>query len=166
MPQEPGLRRRSLCTARRNTEPFCHLQEGETPLGIIPPTALRPLKQRFESIRPSLSTGVPASSPSVHLDALRGFAALSVLLNHWRGAFFADYSSLAHQNPLMAAAYVASGLGHQWVIVFFVMSGYLVGGSVIRSVTEGRWSWSSYLLARLTRLYVVLLPALLLGGAL
>jgi peptidoglycan/LPS O-acetylase OafA/YrhL len=45
------------------------------------------------------------------------------------------------------------------------MSGYLVGGSVLRSVTAGRWSWRSYLLARLTRLYIVLLPALLLGGA-
>jgi peptidoglycan/LPS O-acetylase OafA/YrhL len=52
------------------------------------------------------------------------------------------------------------------VIVFFVLSGYLVGGSVLRSVASGRWSWRSYLLTRLTRLYIVLLPALLLGGAL
>lgn len=48
---------------------------------------------------------------------------------------------------------------------FFVMSGYLVGGSVLRSVHFGRWSWREYLVIRLTRLYVVLLPALLLGGA-
>ena len=56
-------------------------------------------------------------------------------------------------------------MGHQWVIVFFVMSGYLVGGSVLRSVKAGRWSWRRYLLDRLSRLYIVLLPALLLGGA-
>ena len=46
------------------------------------------------------------------------------------------------------------------------MSGYLVGGSVLRSVNSRRWVWRGYLLSRLTRLYIVLLPALLLGGAL
>ena len=61
---------------------------------------------------------------------------------------------------------VIGNMGHAWVIVFFVMSGYLVGGSVLRSVTTGRWSWRSYLFARMTRLYMVLLPALLLGGLL
>jgi peptidoglycan/LPS O-acetylase OafA/YrhL len=110
------------------------------------------------------SFALPKGSPSVHLDALRGLAAFSVLLNHWRDAFFLDYPELAHHNPAIAAAYLITGLGHQWVIVFFVMSGYLVGGSVLRSVGAGRWSWRGYLLARLTRLYIVLLPALLLGG--
>ena len=111
-------------------------------------------------------TGSPRDSPSVHLDALRGFAAFSVLLNHWRDAFFVDYPKLPYRNPLDAVFYFATGLGHQWVIVFFVLSGYLVGGSVLRSVDGDRWSWRSYLLARLTRLYVALLPALLLGGTL
>jgi peptidoglycan/LPS O-acetylase OafA/YrhL len=101
----------------------------------------------------------------VHLDALRGFAAFSVLLNHWRDAFYVDYSALPHHNLLFAIAYLATGLGHQWVIVFFVMSGYLVGGSVLRSINTGKWSWRGYMLARMTRLYIVLLPALLLGGA-
>jgi peptidoglycan/LPS O-acetylase OafA/YrhL len=108
----------------------------------------------------------PSGSPSVHLDALRGLAAISVLLNHWRDAFFVDYPKLPHRNPLDAVFYFATGLGHQSVIVFFVLSGYLVGGSVLRSVDGDRWSWRGYLLARLTRLYIVLLPALLLGGAL
>lgn len=107
----------------------------------------------------------PRGSASVHLDALRGFAAFSVLLGHWRDAFFVDYPMLGHHNPLLTAAYLVSGLGRQWVIAFFVLSGYLVGGSVLRSVGGGRWSWGSYLLTRLTRLYIVLVPALLLGGA-
>jgi peptidoglycan/LPS O-acetylase OafA/YrhL len=109
---------------------------------------------------------LPTGSPSVHLDALRGFAAFSVLLNHWRDAFFVDYQTLPHHNPLVESAYLITGLGHQWVIVFFVMSGYLVGGSVLRAINADRWSWRSYLLARMTRLYIVLLPALALGGAL
>ena len=101
----------------------------------------------------------------MHLDALRGFAAFSVLLNHWRDAFYVDYSALPHRNIFFAIAYLFTGLGHQWVIIFFVMSGYLVGGSVLRSTDAGRWSWRGYLLARMTRLYIVLIPALLLGGA-
>ncbi len=103
-------------------------------------------------------------SPSVHLDALRGIAAFFVLLFHWRSAFFLNYSDISHSNSLLNAVYLVTGIGHQWVIVFFVMSGYLVGGSVLRSVKGGYWSWSGYLVTRLTRLYAVLLPALLLGG--
>jgi peptidoglycan/LPS O-acetylase OafA/YrhL len=105
-------------------------------------------------------------SPSVHLDALRGLAAFSVLLFHWRENIFFEYHEFAHHNPLIAAMYLVSAFGQQWVIVFFVMSGFLVGGSVLRSVDSGRWSWRGYLFARLTRLYLVLLPAFLLGGIL
>jgi peptidoglycan/LPS O-acetylase OafA/YrhL len=123
-----------------------------------------------EHVRSAGSAATPAfrppeGSPSVHLDALRGFAAFSVLLFHWR-AHLIDVSSQFHQQPLLRAAYAICGLGHQWVIVFFVLSGYLVGGSVLRLVASGQWSWRGYLLSRLTRLYIVLLPALLLGGAL
>lgn len=124
---------------------------------------------RVEHMPPNAPTDVrtmshPQGSPSVHLDALRGFAAFSVLISHWRDAFFADNPPLRVHNPLAAAAYIFAELGHQWVIVFFVMSGYLVGGSVLRAVESGRWTWRGYLLRRLIRLYVVLVPALLLGG--
>lgn len=109
-----------------------------------------------------------ATAPSEHVslwfDALRGIAALGVFTSHWRDCLFQDYSQLHHHNPLIASAYFVSGLGHQWVIVFFVLSGYLVGGSVLRQALQGRWSWREYMLNRLTRLYIVLIPALLLGG--
>ncbi len=117
------------------------------------------------SIEKTQSQGPPTGSPSIHLDALRGFAAFSVLLNHWRDAFFVDYRALPHHSFILTMAYLLAGLGRQWVIVFFVMSGYLVGGSVIKAVHSERWTWPGYLLSRLTRLYIVLLPALLLGGA-
>jgi peptidoglycan/LPS O-acetylase OafA/YrhL len=48
------------------------------------------------------------------------------------------------------------------VIVFFVLSGYWVGGSVVDKLRVGRFSWASYAGSRLTRLWIVLLPALLL----
>ncbi len=108
----------------------------------------------------------PHGAASIHLDALRGVAAVGVCFSHLRDFFFLDYPRLPHHNALLAATYLATGLGHQWVIVFFVLSGYLVGGSVLRSMALDRWSWKSYLLNRLTRLYTVLFPALVLGGLL
>jgi peptidoglycan/LPS O-acetylase OafA/YrhL len=59
---------------------------------------------------------------------------------------------------------VHTHLGHQAVIVFFVLSGYFVGGGALRAVRSRQWSTQSYLLRRLTRLWVVLIPALLLGA--
>lgn len=108
----------------------------------------------------------PQGAASVHLDALRGIAAVGVCLGHLRDVFFRDYSQISHHTPLLAFAYVATSLGHQWVIVFFVLSGYLVGGSALRAHATGRWNWSGYLFNRITRLYIVLLPALVLGGLL
>lgn len=133
-------------------------------MGTFPQTLPSGIRNKLSDARTRRPAGMPAGTPSVHLDALRGFAAFSVLLNHWRDAFFVDYSALPHHNPFTAAAYLATGLGHQWVIVFFVMSGNFVGGSVLRSIEAGKWSWRSYLMARMTRLYIVLIPALFLGG--
>jgi peptidoglycan/LPS O-acetylase OafA/YrhL len=87
------------------------------------------------------------------------------MVSHWQGACLGALPQTPHPNPVLAALYFVANLGHQWVIVFFVLSGYLVGGSVLRSFQAERWSWRKYLLIRLTRLYVVLLPALILGGA-
>jgi peptidoglycan/LPS O-acetylase OafA/YrhL len=108
----------------------------------------------------------PQGAASVHLDALRGIAAVGVCLNHLRDLLLSDYSQLSHPSRLLEVFYLATGLGAEWVIVFFVLSGYLVGGSVLRSFATDRWSWRSYLLSRMTRLYAVLIPALLLGGML
>ena len=58
--------------------------------------------------------------------------------------------------------YLATGLGHQAVMIFFVLSGFLVGGSVITAFQSGKWTWKGYLLRRMSRLWVVLIPALLL----
>jgi peptidoglycan/LPS O-acetylase OafA/YrhL len=102
---------------------------------------------------------------SVHLNAIRGAAALVVLLGHTKSLFF---SSLTTSGAApQAANYIGSGsratVGEEAVIIFFVLSGYLVGGSVIRTVQNGTWSWKNYLFKRITRLWVVLIPALLLG---
>jgi peptidoglycan/LPS O-acetylase OafA/YrhL len=49
-------------------------------------------------------------------------------------------------------------------MVFFVLSGFFISGSVFHRFQTGQWSWPRYLVDRLTRLWLVLLPALLLGA--
>ncbi len=47
-------------------------------------------------------------------------------------------------------------------MIFFVLSGLLVGGKVVRETDRNDWSWKRYLIERCTRLLIVLWPALLL----
>jgi len=49
-------------------------------------------------------------------------------------------------------------------MVFFVLSGFLISATVIKSHLSGTWSWREYAINRSTRLYVVLVPGLLLGS--
>ncbi|HEX4612247.1 MAG TPA: acyltransferase [Urbifossiella sp.] len=96
------------------------------------------------------------------LDGFRWLAAAAVLFAHTRSLFLASLTPDSAASLPTRVLYVLSGYGHAAVMVFFVLSGFLVGGSVIRATREGRWSWRRYGTQRVTRLYVVLLPALLL----
>ncbi|MBF6568682.1 MAG: acyltransferase [Candidatus Binataceae bacterium] len=100
---------------------------------------------------------------SAHLDALRGIAAIAVLGFHFRGTFFVDLDP-ARAGWLLRLFYFMTDLGHQAVMIFFVLSGYLIGASVLRNFHEQRWSWQPYLINRLSRLWTVLIPALVLGA--
>jgi peptidoglycan/LPS O-acetylase OafA/YrhL len=84
---------------------------------------------------------------SINLDAMRWMAALSVFLCH--------FSQLGYGSSRMS---VLEPLGRIGVIVFFVMSGY-----VIAYVAEQKHQhFFTYMEARSSRLYSVFLPALLL----
>lgn len=107
-----------------------------------------------------------SSVASVLLDSLRGAAAIMVCLAHWSYLFFVDYPQVIAHRRLLYLPYIVCSAGHQAVVIFFVMSGYLVGGHVLRAVKTSRWSWRNYLVQRGTRLWVVLVPALVLGGLL
>ena len=98
----------------------------------------------------------------VHLDCLRASAALLVVVEHLRAFLFVPFARLKAPGLLVKGFYLVTGLGHQAVMIFFVLSGYLVGGSVIAALQSGKWSWREYLLRRMSRLWVVLIPALLL----
>lgn len=104
------------------------------------------------------------------MDAIRGLAAIVVMLGHSRVLFFQSLNGQteAATVPASGAAGLHSAplpqinMGYEAVMIFFVLSGYLVGGSVLRAFRRNSWSWKEYLTKRLTRLWMVLLPALLL----
>ncbi|MCU1321247.1 MAG: acyltransferase 3 [Acidobacteriaceae bacterium] len=104
------------------------------------------------------------TTASVLLDLVRGSAALLVLSVHLRNMLLMDYPEAIHQGAsrILAIPYVLTSGGHQAVVLFFVLSGYLVGGSVWRMLREKKWSWKVYLLHRFVRLWIVLIPGLLL----
>ncbi len=95
------------------------------------------------------------------LDLLRGIAAFAVFFGHARSLFLVDYKDVENKGPGVQAFYLVTGFGHQAVMLFFVLSGFFIGGNVLHLMLSGKWSWTSYLISRFTRLYVVLLPGLL-----
>ena len=102
------------------------------------------------------------SNASVLFDLLRGIAALLVFFEHGRNLFFVDYPNLTSHRFVLLIPYLLSGAGHQAVVVFFVLSGFFISGTVFRAVERNQWLWTDYLTRRFVRLWVVLLPALLL----
>jgi peptidoglycan/LPS O-acetylase OafA/YrhL len=100
---------------------------------------------------------------SVLLDLLRAVAALMVLGEHWRNFFFVDFSSITLPHRwLYASPYALLDTGHQAVVIFFLLSGLLISGSIFRMLNFNQWSWRNYATHRLVRLWIVLLPGLLL----
>ncbi|MGZ3411894.1 MAG: acyltransferase family protein [Xanthobacteraceae bacterium] len=95
------------------------------------------------------------------LDLIRFSGALLVLFGHARGLLLEGIDSVEHPNTLIRAIYFASGLQHEGVVMFFVVSGFLVGGSAWRMIGEGRFLFERYFINRFVRIYLVYAPALL-----
>lgn len=97
------------------------------------------------------------------MDGMRALAAITVLLGHLRSILFLEFT---YGIPIFwKIFYFITGFGHQAVMIFFVLSGYWITKSVVRS-SEGRFSWPNYAIDRISRLWIVLIPALLIGGLL
>ena len=101
-----------------------------------------------------------SKSNFIHLS--RWVSALLVLVSHLRSLLFKDYQFVASKSVLIQLFYFITGLGHQAVVVFFVLSGYLIGRSVIHQAKADKFEFKTYLISRVSRLYAVLLVALLL----
>ncbi|MEH7884045.1 acyltransferase [Bacillus sp. JJ1609] len=99
---------------------------------------------------------------SIYLDLIRGISAVLVVMEHLSSRLFVGYGNVEHQNIFVIVLYLLNILGGPSVIIFFVLSGLFISRSVLKAIKENKWSWKSYLVNRLSRLYVVLIPALIL----
>jgi len=102
---------------------------------------------------------------SSFLNASRWWAAVLVAAHHVRHIVLADASDLVLSGPFVKVFYFITGLGTQAVMVFFVVSGYLVGGTAIARFRANGFDLGAYASSRTSRIYTVLVPALLVGGA-
>ena len=106
---------------------------------------------------------------STVLDVIRWVAALAVVLTHLNDQLFLSLQETpaeSHTLAFMAWKFISAS-GNEAVIVFFVISGYLVGGAALAEfLKNGDLQLSRYLLRRGARLYTVLIPALVIGAAL
>jgi peptidoglycan/LPS O-acetylase OafA/YrhL len=96
------------------------------------------------------------------LDFLRAASAALVCMGHARALVMLPYRESADQSFLFKCFYFLTGFGHEAVMIFFVISGFLIGRSVYLAKLNNTWNWKSYAIDRLSRLWMVLLPALVL----
>lgn len=107
-----------------------------------------------------------SKTQSEFLNFTRWIAAAFVVLEHSRSLLFKDYGLIEFPGVIEKAFYFATGFGHEAVVIFFVTSGYLVGGKTCDLVNQDRFQWRRYLADRTSRLYAVLAAALVIGGLL
>jgi peptidoglycan/LPS O-acetylase OafA/YrhL len=115
---------------------------------------------------------VETDKPILYL--MRWIAAAFVAIGHVYSTIFhpyeSGYASLLGTGDVSWSSSTGGFLEHialmrsGAVIVFFVMSGYLVGGSVLGS--SDNFAFGRYFINRFSRIYIVLLPAILLTGGL
>ncbi len=96
------------------------------------------------------------------LHHLRWLAALAVAIMHLRQNMLLDHAQVQHPGVLGNFIYFIAAYGHAGVVVFFVLSGFLVGGKALRLVTTPmiETEWLHFLIDRFTRIFIVLWPAL------
>lgn len=103
--------------------------------------------------------------PGNHLywiDLIRFLAAFAVLACHFRGAFFVDYGSLPgdQQTAPVFAFFASTRLGHEAVLIFFILSGFLVGGKSLERILNKTFKPLDYSIDRTVRIMLPLLSSL------
>ncbi len=99
------------------------------------------------------------------LDFLRAAAALLVVFAHSRALNFLYLEVADQEGVFLKLFYFITALGHQAVVIFFVVSGFLIGGSLTDSMQRGSFDLVRYLIARFVRIYIVYMPALVITEA-
>ena len=100
---------------------------------------------------------------SSFLNISRWFAAFLVVIAHARHLVLLDFKDVEQKTLFVKGLYFFTGLGHEAVVIFFVISGFLVGALTLSKWQSSGPSPRAYAAARLGRIYAVLIPALLVG---
>ncbi len=121
-------------------------------MSMMPKSAVNPL--------------APTMALSHVLNFSRALAALLVLFFHVRSTLVVPYESLSIRDGLSRAFFMVTAFGHDAVIVFFVLSGFLVGGAVLRLDPRSSHDLRDYWLDRSIRIGPVLIAATALAATL
>lgn len=99
---------------------------------------------------------------SLWLDFFRWISALSVIITHIDINLLVRIDQIPKDQPKIIAYIYAffCGFDHYGVMLFFVISGFLVGGPLFHQIARGRWNVRRYVEKRLTRMLIVIWPAL------
>lgn len=142
-------------------------------LGCLPLSSLRYDWEDINSLRVEIFR-LSALEPSVkskeiryhQLDALRGLAAMTVVLLHFRNLFLSDEATASlspWQHFFLYLSYPIT-TGTEAVVLFFVLSGFVLMLPYIKGTNQ---TWGIFVIRRILRIYGPYLWALLLaiGGA-
>jgi peptidoglycan/LPS O-acetylase OafA/YrhL len=101
---------------------------------------------------------------SILMSVLRGSAALLVTAAHLRAQLFPGLQGMHDPTLWYQALAFVTGFAHQAVVVFFLLSGWLVGGSLMNKMRQPK-ILAAYAIDRITRMWIVLIPAFALSLA-
>jgi len=119
--------------------------------------ALRQLTVWLASHGPSEGTRRVISGHYKRFDVARGLAAIVVLLAHVIEIYVTRLTG--HDRPFILLSEV---LARHAVLVFFLLSGYLITVSILSNIRKnGRFDEVNYLISRITRIYPPLFGAIL-----
>ncbi len=95
------------------------------------------------------------------ISLLRALAALEVALAHLRAQLYPGYGTITEPTVAFQGLAFLTGFAHQAVVIFFLLSGWLVGGSLLNKTGRGG-ALRDYAIDRVTRLWIVLIPVFVL----
>ena len=99
----------------------------------------------------------PGLRHALLISLLRGLAALNVAAAHLRSQLYPAFELVEEPPVLFMGIAFMAGFAHLSVVVFFVLSGWLVGGSLLDRIGDEQ-AMRHYAIDRITRLWVVLVP--------
>ena len=123
-----------------------------------------------QTARPLVTWDAPAADRtdswhSILIACVRAIAAIEVTAAHLRALFYPGMRTITDPTLWYQGFAFFTGFAHQAVLLFFVISGWLVGGSLLDKWRQ-RDALAQYAVDRVSRLWTVLIPVMMLTLAL